>query len=57
MEMNAATSNLYQMGMKAQADSLRAVYKERSRQLCENVGSETTLGAFLSKMFPPEKQN
>ena len=56
MEMNAATSNLYQMGMKAQADSLRAIYKERSRQLCENVGPETTLGAFLLKMFPPRHQ-
>lgn len=57
IEMNAASSNLYQMGMKAQADSVRAIYKDRSRKICENVGPETTLGAFLLKMFPPKNQN
>ncbi len=57
VEVNATTSNLYQMGMKAQADSVRAIYKERSRKLCENVGLETTLGAFLRKLFPPKNPN
>lgn len=57
MGVNATTSNLYNMGRKAEADSIRAIYRERSRQLCENIGPETTLGAFLGKMFPPKKKD
>ena len=56
MEMNKTTSSLRRAGMTAEADSVRAIYKKRSRQICENVGNETTLGAFLGKMFLPKKE-
>jgi len=56
MEVNKATSSLRRRGMTAEADSVRAAYSQRSRQLWSNLGPETTLGAFLQQRFPSKQE-
>lgn len=44
-------------GLKERADSVHAVFKTRTRQLARNVGDDSTLGKFLLKLYPEEKQS
>jgi len=55
IDVNKATSELKRMGMNAEADSVRISYTERSRQMGVNM-QETTFGAFLQKMYPPQEE-
>jgi len=57
MDVQKATSNLRRMGMTEEADSVRTAYFEHSRQMWTNLGPETTLGAFLQRMFPSRQKS
>lgn len=43
-------------GMKAQADSARAAYRERTRQMAFALGEDSIGGEFLLKLYPPVKK-
>ena len=42
----------YGAGMKAQADSCRKVYRNRTRRMAVALGEDSILGEFLLNMFP-----
>lgn len=52
---NRQTSALRQMGRDAEADSLRTVYANRSHDMGEAMGPESTLGKFLLGMYPERR--
>ena len=56
MEINKMYSSMVNAGMKEQADSLRAVYKERTRQMALSLGEDSILGTFLLSLYPLPKE-
>ena len=52
LEANRLSSELRAAGMKVEADSIRAVYRERSRAMALAIGEESIVGAFLLSMYP-----
>lgn len=56
METNKMYSSMVNAGMKEQADSLRAVYKERTRQMALSLGEDSILGTFLLSLYPLPKE-
>ena len=52
MSRNKLFGQLYDAGLKAQADSVHQVYKERTRAMARSVGEESILGAFLLNLYP-----
>lgn len=49
---NRQHTELYNAGMKAQADSARRVYRNRTRRMALALGEDSIAGAFLLQMFP-----
>jgi hypothetical protein len=43
---------LYDAGMKAQADSVHQLYKERTWKMARSLGEDSILGAFLMDLYP-----
>ena len=56
METNKMYSAMRSEGMKEQADSLRAAYKDRTRQMALSLGEESILGTFLLNLYPLPKE-
>ena len=53
---NKEWTDLMNAGRKDLADSSRAVYKDRTRQMALAVGEESILGEFLLNMYPLPKE-
>jgi hypothetical protein len=53
---NLAWTELMNAGRKDLADSSRAAYRDRTRQMALAVGEESILGEFLLNMFPLPKE-
>jgi len=53
---NQAHSQLYSAGLKAEADSVRRVYRSRTQAMAVALGEESIVGAFLLKMYPLPKE-
>ena len=56
IQSNKEYGQLYNAGLKAQADSLRAIYKQRTREMALALGEDSTVGAFLLGMYPLPKE-
>ena len=56
IQMNKEYGKLYSSGLKAQADSLRSIYKQRTREMALALGEDSTVGAFLLSMYPLPKE-
>ena len=52
IQRNAVFGPLYDAGMKAQADSVHQLYKERTRAMARSLGEDSILGAFLMDLYP-----
>ena len=52
IQRNQVFGPLYDAGLKAQADSVHQLYKERTWQMARSVGEDSTLGEFLLGLFP-----
>jgi len=55
-ESNKQWTELRNAGLKEQADSSRAAYKDRTRQMALAVGEESILGEFLLGLYPLPKE-
>jgi len=56
IQRNAVFGQLYDAGLKAEADSVHTIYKERTRAMGSSLGENSILGAFLLDLFPiPEE--
>ena len=53
---NKAWAEMMSAGRKELADSSRAVYRNRSREMALAVGEESILGEFLLNMFPKPEE-
>lgn len=51
---NKEMSDFYKAGLKERADSSHKAFKARTIQLAHNVGDDSTLGKFLTKLYPGE---
>lgn len=56
IETNRLSSELRAAGLKAEADSVRAVYRERSQAMALALGEESIAGAFLLSLYPLPKE-
>ena len=56
IETNKLSSELRAAGLKAEADSVRAVYRDRSREMALALGEESIVGAFLLSIYPLPKE-
>ena len=56
IENGKAYGALQTAGMKPQADSVRAVYRDRTRSMALSLGAESMAGEFLLKLYPLPKQ-
>lgn len=52
MRHNEVFGGLYDAGMKAEADSVHEIYKERTRSMARSLGTDSILGEFLMGLFP-----
>lgn len=52
IQRNTVFGPLYDAGMKAQADSVHQLYKERTRAMARSLGEDSILGAFLMDLYP-----
>ena len=53
---NKERAKLLSAGLKEQADSSRAAYRDRTRQMALAVGEDSMLGEFLLNMYPLPKE-
>ena len=53
---NIRFGQLYESGLKEEAQAERKAYRERTRQMAHAVGDESTLGAFLLNLYPEPKE-
>lgn len=49
---NTVFGPLYDAGLKAQADSVHQLYKERTWEMARSLGEDSILGAFLMNLYP-----
>ena len=47
---------LKEVGMKAEADSIRSAYKQRTREMAFALGEDSAAGEFLLKLYPLPKE-
>ncbi len=52
MQHNEVFGGLYDAGMKAEADSVHEIYKERTRSMARSLGPDSILGEFLGGLYP-----
>ena len=55
IQRNKVFGGLYDAGMKAQADSVHSIYKERTRSMALALGQDSILGEFLLGLYPLPK--
>ncbi|MBO6082824.1 MAG: DUF4369 domain-containing protein [Bacteroidales bacterium] len=56
IQKNKIYGELYNAGRKAEADSIHAAYKERTRAMAFALGEESIAGAFLLNLYPVPKE-
>ena len=52
MSHNRTFGQLYDAGLKAMADSVHGMYKDRTRQMALSLGPDSELGEFLLNLYP-----
>ncbi len=55
-QVNRQCGYLYDSGMKAEADSVRNAYKQRTREMALALGEDSAAGEFLLKLYPLPKE-